>query len=287
MNEIGDLDLPQEIYEEEAIGRTAEIYDDIRTTLQLPMVNMIYRRLAINEEALDWCWENMKPVILTGAIDRAGEQITDELFIDDAPTFPAEGLRLAGVAEDQRPAILAVIDGYNRANPRNTVLLGVLKALRLREPVAGAKVDSFNAPTTRNGGDGTLIPPMVGLTDMSPDIAATVRFMIRHRKPDAFFSVPSMYRHLANWPGALSLAAAILEPMEADGRISRAASGLTASAMALGEKIAPVGPIGVAPAPETIAGKLMDMVVDSFSRNIPELIIVGAILRQAFADDTT
>lgn len=79
MDEIGDLDLPQEIYEEEAIGRTAEIYDDIRTTLQLPMVNMIYRRLAINEEALDWCWENMKPVILTGAIDRAGEQIANIL----------------------------------------------------------------------------------------------------------------------------------------------------------------------------------------------------------------
>jgi len=128
---------------------------------------------------------------------------------------------------------------------------------------------------------------MVALTDMSPDIAATVRFMIRHRKPDAFFSVPSMYRHLANWPGALSLAAAILEPMVADGRISRAASGLTASAMALGEKIAPDGPITVAPALETIAGKLMDMVVDSFSRNIPELIVIGAVLRQAFADEAT
>jgi hypothetical protein len=151
------------------------------------MVNMIYRRLAINEEALDWCWENTKPVILTGAIDRAGEQITDELFIDDAPKFPAEGLRLAGVAEDQRPAILAVIDGYNRANPRNVVLLGVLKALRLREPIAGTKVDSFTAPITPISEDGTLVPPMVALTDMSPDIAAAVRFLIRHRKPDAFF----------------------------------------------------------------------------------------------------
>lgn len=73
----------------------------------------------------------------------------------------------------------------------------------------------------------------------------------------------------------------------ADGRISRAASGLTASAMALGEKIAPDGPITVAPALETIAGKLMDMVVDSFSRNIPELIVIGAVLRQAFADEAT
>ena len=55
----------------------------------------------------------------------------------------------------------------------------------------------------------------------------------------------------------------------ADGRISRAASGLIASAMALGGKIAPDGPITAAPAPETITGNLIDMIVDSFSRNIP------------------
>jgi len=128
MVEIGDLDLPQEIYEEEASGRTAEIYDDIKTTLKLPMVNMIYRRLAMNEEALAWCWENTKPIIVTGAIDRAGEQLTDGFSIDGAPAFLAEGLRLAGDAEDQRPAILAVIDGYNRANPRNVVLLGAISA---------------------------------------------------------------------------------------------------------------------------------------------------------------
>ena len=57
--------------------------------------------------------------------------------------------------------------------------------------------------------------------------------------------------------------------------------------MALGGKIAPDGPITAAPAPETIVGNLIDMIVDSFSRNIPELIIVGAVLRQAFADETT
>ena len=79
MDEIGDLDLLQEIYEEEAICRTAEIHDDIKITLQLPMVYMIYRRLAINEEALDGCSEITKPVILTGAIDRAGEQIANIL----------------------------------------------------------------------------------------------------------------------------------------------------------------------------------------------------------------
>ena len=67
------------------------------------------------------------------------------------------------------------------------MLLGVLKALRLREPIAGAKVDSFNAPTTSISEDGILTPPMVALTDMSPDIAGAVRFMIRHRKPDVFF----------------------------------------------------------------------------------------------------
>lgn len=77
------------------------------------MVNTIYRRLAMNEEALDWFRENTKPIILIGVIDRAGEQITGELVIGDAATFPAEVFRLEGVAEDQCPVILAVIDRYN------------------------------------------------------------------------------------------------------------------------------------------------------------------------------
>jgi hypothetical protein len=47
------------------------------------------------------------------------------------------------------------------------------------------------------------------------------------------------------------------------------------------------GPAHSRAARETVAGKLVDMVTDSFSRNIPELIAVGYVLRKAFADKTT
>ena len=39
-----------EIPETEATGRVAEIYDDIRQTLDMSMVNTIWRSLALKEE---------------------------------------------------------------------------------------------------------------------------------------------------------------------------------------------------------------------------------------------
>ena len=57
--------------------------------------------------------------------------------------------------------------------------------------------------------------------------------------------------------------------------------------MALGEKITPNCPITGVPTPVTIAEKLMDMFVDTCSRNILGLLVVGVVLRRAFADETT
>jgi len=57
--------------------------------------------------------------------------------------------------------------------------------------------------------------------------------------------------------------------------------------MALGEKITANGPITGVPTPVTIAEKLMDMFVDTCSRNILGLLVVGVVLRRAFADETT
>ena len=51
-----------EIPETEATGRVAEIYDDIRQTLDMSMVNTIWRSLALKEEVLEWVWSSLKPI---------------------------------------------------------------------------------------------------------------------------------------------------------------------------------------------------------------------------------
>ena len=51
-----------EIPEKEAKGKVAEIYDDIRATLDISMVNTIWRNLALKEEVLEWVWYSLKPI---------------------------------------------------------------------------------------------------------------------------------------------------------------------------------------------------------------------------------
>lgn len=280
MADLSPSALPREICEEDAVGAVADIYADIKAALGLPMVNMIYRRLAVELDALVWCWENAKPLAAAGVIDDAGDRLAEVFAIESIPELASDALQRAGVVEDQRPVLLAAIDGYNRANPRNLVLLGVLKALRFRTPATAdtpAGLPRYDAPAQ------VALPPMVLLDAMPPEIAESVQALMRHRAADDTFSVPSMYRHLANWPGALALAVEIVGPMMADGRIPLAAAALTKAAMRTGAEIAPAGPSSAAPAPESDAGRLLDRVIESFSDNIPDLIGVGHVLRQVFS----
>ena len=55
-----------EIPETEATGKIAEIYDDIRQTLDMSMVNTIWRNLALQEEVLEWVWYSLKPIYQKG-----------------------------------------------------------------------------------------------------------------------------------------------------------------------------------------------------------------------------
>jgi len=57
-----------EIPETEATGRVAEIYDDIRQTLDMSMVNTIWRSLALKEEVLEWVWSSLKPIYQNGSV---------------------------------------------------------------------------------------------------------------------------------------------------------------------------------------------------------------------------
>ena len=51
-----------EITEKEATGEVAEIYQDIRETMNMPFPQTIWRNLATKEGALQWVWYSLKPI---------------------------------------------------------------------------------------------------------------------------------------------------------------------------------------------------------------------------------
>ena len=56
------------ITENDATDEVAELYADIRKTLGIPLVNLIWRNLATMPGALDWAWSSVKPLYASGQI---------------------------------------------------------------------------------------------------------------------------------------------------------------------------------------------------------------------------
>ena len=91
---------------------------------------------------------------------------------------------------------------------------------------------------------------------------------------------PSLYRHLANWPSMLGLAAVIVEPAfpRLDAAAARLSAGIDAAVTELSGAMPSHAP---AQAPAGLTGAAADglgAALASFSARIPEMVMVGALL---------
>ena len=59
------------IPEAEASGEVADLFADIRATVGVRVVNLVWRHLATMEGALPWAWAAVKPLYLDGLPDAA------------------------------------------------------------------------------------------------------------------------------------------------------------------------------------------------------------------------
>ena len=54
------------ISEGEATGEIAELYADIRETLNVTAINYVWRHIATIDGGLRWAWEAAKPMFVSG-----------------------------------------------------------------------------------------------------------------------------------------------------------------------------------------------------------------------------
>ena len=172
----------REIPERAARGRVAELYADIRAVLGLPLVNLVYRHLAVDDDRLAAIWAALRPNLASQAAAEAGE----ELVRSAAPT---RVLPLPPVALDVALAA-ATLEAYARGNSRN--LLG-MHALLDGCPGTGDRRSALPPPTPR------AILPMVALERLPASTRAlldeTAALLVGTEKP---VLVPSLLRHFAH-----------------------------------------------------------------------------------------
>lgn len=213
------------IAEHEATGEIATTFADIKATLGVPVVNLIWRHLATIDGGLDWAWGTAKPIYSSGQAAASADALFARLPIAMPEPLAPGALPAVGVAGEDLTTVRAIAAGYNRGNGLNLLALGALVV-----PPAGPVPQATVSPP----GDPSMpIPKVLSQADVDPPVWNLVTALNRlGARPDEPI-LATMYRHLAYWPGLLALMHAGFAPLEADGRL-RAAIATTRS-MALSE----------------------------------------------------
>jgi hypothetical protein len=115
------------VAEQAAAGEIADIFADIRATVGVRVVNLVWRHLATIDGALPWAWAAVKPLYLRGMADRAAVRFRESMVLP----------RLGSLAGEQPKSVDDVLASYDHSNTINLFALGALVAW-LRGKTAGA-----------------------------------------------------------------------------------------------------------------------------------------------------
>jgi hypothetical protein len=195
------------VAEAAATGETAELFADIRATVGVRVVNLVWRHLATIDGALPWAWAAVKPLYLEGIADHAALRFRESMAL---PT-------LAPLAGEEPASVDDVLASYDHSNTVNLFALGALVAWLRGETAADGRPERG----ARLPAPDVTLPKLASQEDVSPDVWARVLRLNRYGDKEQVI-LASMYRHLAHAPDFLRRVEAALEPVERDGSLERA-----------------------------------------------------------------
>ena len=265
------------ITEKDATGEIAELYADIRKTLGIPLVNLIWRNLATMPGALAWAWLSVKPFYESGQIQNESVELIEGQWLPDLPRLPRETLRAVGVDAEAEGIIRGVLQSYDRSNPLNLVSSCTLFALLRNE--TPDKTTRPAANRSQPAIDVTL-PTLINLHETSVETAELVRAVNRLGARGRDHILVSMPRHLAHWPGFLALYWALIAPLDTNGDLHRCIDAVLANGRTRGARLASA--IGQTMQPPEELRAAIEATLDDFCRNaISRMIPVVSLLKKA------
>jgi hypothetical protein len=195
------------ITEAAATGETARLFADIRSTVGVRVVNLVWRHLATIDGALPWAWSAVKPLYRQGMVDRAAVRFRESMSL---PVLDA----LAG---RQPKSVDDVLASYDHSNTINLFALGALRAWLRGETVGQGMPEAG----PRLPAPDIVLPKLPSADDVVPETWELVLRLNRIGDPRQLI-LASMYRHLAHAPAFLQQLEAALAPVEADGSLAQA-----------------------------------------------------------------
>ena len=199
------------VAETEATGETAALFADIRGTVGVRVVNLVWRHLATLDGALPWAWSVVKPLYSLGMADTAAVRFRESMILP----------KLGSLAGTKPLSVDAVLASYDHSNTINLFALGALVAwLRGETAAQGTPEQGPRLPAPD-----VALPKLASEADVSPETWQRVLRLNRFGDRPEPLILASMYRHLAHAPDFLQRLEAVLAPAQADGSLDRAISG--------------------------------------------------------------
>jgi len=195
------------VAEAAATGETAELFADIRATIGVRVVNLVWRHLATMGGALPWAWSAVKPLYREGIADQAAVRFRERMSLPS----------LASLTGDEPASVDAVLASYNHSNTVNLFALGALVAwLRGETAASGMPERGPRLPAPD-----VVLPKLASQEDVAPATWALVLRLNRFGDRRQLI-LASMYRHLAHAPTFLRRVESALKPAEREGSLERA-----------------------------------------------------------------
>ena len=190
-----------ELTEAEAKGGIASVYVDIRDTMGIPQVNLIYRYFATIDGALPAIWDFLRPYFVRGDISNAVGEFSTLLTPKALAQYTLPPSKLDA---DKRLAINATLDFYIRANPMNLCALQLLTL---------AIDDCAEIKLNR--------PPLLGAEELQLKLAHSI---FEQRVDELMYAVsqgaahirPTLLRQLQQWPDFLEMVSPMIKSICVD-----------------------------------------------------------------------
>ena len=259
-----------EVAEDEATGSVAAAYGEIRSTIGLPVVNLVYRHLASAPGRLERVWEHLAPALRDPGTRRIADAVWASATTPDVEPIPASSLAAAGIDAPTLAAAAATFDAYERGNATN--LIAVTALLHGVE----RSVAPPGPPAPVRGAMGAL-PAMVAPEQLAPESRLLLEEMsaaVAGRSRPVL--IPSLFRHLTRPPALLALAWTVLRRPLTAADFEPRVQALVATA----RRCLP----GVEFAVPRVEDDATRAALDRFLEAIPRMLLVGAMLRAAFSE---
>jgi hypothetical protein len=267
------------IREDEATETIATIFADIRETLNVEVVNLVWRHLATMPGALEWVWGTLKPLYKGPAIVKA-VLVHQNLNLPRVPRLSRDVLTAAGLDDAALASIFAILDSYQHTN---ALALVCFSALLARFEGSARRPDVSSAPQRNEVGPirRVALPRLAPIAEMPPATARLVHELNGFGEDSDFALVASMYRHLSYWPTYLALIRTLLVPLHESGELMS----LVAEARILGWEYGRDLASDVPPPPQEVEPVLA--AVRRFVRHpIARMTGVCSLVRRATMDES-